>query len=90
LTSNSRFGEVGFWGLTIPITLQKSPFVLPCSDADTATAVCTTAPPVGKPIADAGIENPWRPAHADAGSGVVASWASAVNATLARDPVRRM
>ena len=35
------------------MTLQKSPFALPCSDAATATAVCTTAPLVGRPIADA-------------------------------------
>ena len=28
LTSNSRFGDVGFFGLTMPVTLQKSPFGL--------------------------------------------------------------
>jgi quinol monooxygenase YgiN len=38
-----------------PVTLQKSPLAFRSSVAFTATAVCTTAPPVGNPIAEAGI-----------------------------------
>jgi hypothetical protein len=47
----------------MPIALQKSPLTLPVSDALTAFAVCTRAPEVGRPIADAGIEKPFRPAQ---------------------------
>ena len=56
--------------------LQKSPLTLPCSDAATATAVWTTAPPVGRPIADAGIDRFSRLAHRFRGPrGVRSCWA---------------
>jgi hypothetical protein len=44
----------------MPVTLQKSPLLLPVSDAATNTAVCMRAPAFGRPMAEAGIENPWR------------------------------
>ena len=50
--------------------------MFPWSAADTGTAVCTTAPPVGRPIADAGIDRFARLAQASTGSRVALLCAS--------------
>src|SRR3954469_19467790 len=75
--------EAGLCGLTMPVTLQKSPFGLPVAAAGTIAAVCTIAPPLSSPIAAAGIAKPCRPAQF---SGVMRATISAANTGAGATP----
>jgi len=68
--------------LMIPVTLQKSPLALPDSDAVTATAASTVAPPVGRPMAEVGIVKPLSDAHSVV-SRVAASSAHPITGAIA-------